>query len=175
MRRRSLYKVYKDIILQDEEGDNLYVTDDDQLDEFHEMPSCRGVVEWINCLIFDCILLLIEVATSLWLASRYACNFVSLFPMVPYVLTICYLPPKFNKKWFGEHPCCLGTAFTRSSMLEPTVPSWWYWCCPAWSTPCCGLACTKATVPSHTTRSSYWGLQLWAFHHLSSCESKLPP
>ena len=66
---------YKDIILQDEEGDNLYVTDDDQLDEFHEMPSCRGVVEWINCLIFDCILLLIEVATSLWLASRYAHNY----------------------------------------------------------------------------------------------------
>ena len=72
MRRRSQYK---DIILQDEEGDNLYVTDDDQLDEFHEMPSCRGVVEWINCLIFDCILLLIEVATSLWLASRYAHNY----------------------------------------------------------------------------------------------------
>jgi hypothetical protein len=38
--------------------------DSDETDEFHDKPSFRGVVEWFMCALFDCTLLIIEVAVS---------------------------------------------------------------------------------------------------------------
>lgn len=37
--------------------------------EFYEQPRCRGVVEWINCSLFDALLLVLEAAINLWLAT----------------------------------------------------------------------------------------------------------
>lgn len=37
--------------------------------EFYESPRCRGVVEWINCSLFDALLLVLEAAINLWLAT----------------------------------------------------------------------------------------------------------
>ena len=37
--------------------------------EFILCFRCRGVVEWINCSLFDALLLVLEAAINLWLAS----------------------------------------------------------------------------------------------------------
>lgn len=37
--------------------------------EIFEKPRCRGVVEWVNSLLFDVILLVVEAAINLWLAN----------------------------------------------------------------------------------------------------------
>ena len=31
---------------------------------------CRGVIEWINCLLFDTLLLILEAAINLWMATK---------------------------------------------------------------------------------------------------------
>ena len=31
---------------------------------------CRGVIEWINCLLFDNLLLILEAGINLWMATR---------------------------------------------------------------------------------------------------------
>merc|ERR1719270_1524676 len=40
--------------------------------EFLDQPRCRGVIEWINCLLFDTLLLILEGAINLWMATRLA-------------------------------------------------------------------------------------------------------
>ena len=75
---------------------------DDDLDEFHEMPSCRGVVEWLFCLLFDCLILLFEVGMSLWLASSlYEQELVGSYRAI---ITILVLPCIVNPMlWVSCH------------------------------------------------------------------------
>lgn len=40
--------------------------------EFLDRPRCRGVIEWINCLLFDNLLLILEAGINLWMATRLA-------------------------------------------------------------------------------------------------------
>ena len=90
--------------LQEEEEYEEYLEDDEDnvLDEFHEMPSCRGVVEWLLCLFFDVLVLVVEVGMSFWLASSlYEQELVGSYRAI---VTILVLPCVFNPMlWVSMH------------------------------------------------------------------------
>ena len=94
-----------DLVEEEEEEvtDDCYQDDEDEaLDEFHEMPSFRGVVEWLLCLFFDCLLLVVEVGMSLWLASSlYEQELVGCYRAI---IIILVLPCLFNPlAWVSMH------------------------------------------------------------------------
>ena len=93
-----------DLVEEEEEvTDDCYQDDEDEaLDEFHEMPSFRGVVEWLLCLFFDCLLLVVEVGMSLWLASSlYEQELVGSYRAI---ITILVLPCIVNPMlWVSCH------------------------------------------------------------------------
>jgi len=86
----------------DDDQEEEFLDGDDDLDEFHEMPSCRGVVEWLFCLLFDCLILLFEVGMSLWLASSlYEQELVGCYRAI---IIILVLPCLFNPLvWVSMH------------------------------------------------------------------------
>lgn len=68
--------------------------------EFFDKPRCRGVVEWVNSLIFDVVLLITEAVANLWLAN--ALGQLELISQYRAIIIMLILPSVVNPfVWLG--------------------------------------------------------------------------
>ena len=96
--------------LEDDDTEDDDDEEDEVLDEFYEMPTCRGVRDWFKCVVLDCAFLVLEVGVSLWLASSLrAADITPSFRAIPIILVLpCFVNPLV---WIGS--------FTRYKKISP--------------------------------------------------------
>lgn len=88
-------------------------------DELFDTPSCSGVAEWFNCLLFDVILLLLEAGVAIWLArSLYPLELITEYRTILVVLALpsfinpfLWLKIKSSKSSHGFYYQNMGTFF----------------------------------------------------------------
>ena len=76
---------------------------------------CRGVIEWINCLLFDNLLLILEAGINLWMATRLGS---STYPI--YKLYFVWISLNF-KDFFG--PAALSMVYLSTPPNNSDSPS----------------------------------------------------